>query len=228
MASNVFTKLNKARLKFLEARVEKTGKNPSLEFKYFELEDIVPTATRIFNELGLIGVTYFSEESASMDIIDCDAPESVVTFSSPMRYMDSNRGTNPVQALGASHTYLRRYLYMLALDICEPDAIEPTIKADTPTPAPVKAPVETKSKKPASKETRKAIKEEMTAPEGNADELQIKGLTAALNALLDKDPSQEEFIQEIALATNGFTEITKKQCGELITAINEMLSQYAE
>lgn len=52
--TNVYQKLLTARAKFLEANVEKTGKNMHLSFKYFELEDIVPTAIRIFNEVGLI------------------------------------------------------------------------------------------------------------------------------------------------------------------------------
>ena len=35
-------------------------KNMHLSFKYFELEDIVPTAIRIFNEVGLIPVVNFT------------------------------------------------------------------------------------------------------------------------------------------------------------------------
>ena len=50
---NVWAKLLKARQMFLEASVKKSGINRHLEFKYFELEDIVPTATSIGNELGL-------------------------------------------------------------------------------------------------------------------------------------------------------------------------------
>lgn len=53
---NVYQKLLAARAKFLESDVQKTGKNMPLSFKYFELDDIVPTATRIFSEVGLIPI----------------------------------------------------------------------------------------------------------------------------------------------------------------------------
>lgn len=43
---NVRQKLAKARLQFLNQKVKKSGKNMHLEFKYFELEDIVPPAIR--------------------------------------------------------------------------------------------------------------------------------------------------------------------------------------
>lgn len=70
--ANVYQKLLTARAKFLEANVEKTGKNMHLSFKYFELEDIVPTAIRIFNEVGLIPVVNFTADVATMNIINTD------------------------------------------------------------------------------------------------------------------------------------------------------------
>lgn len=41
---NACQKLQIARSKFLQAGVKKTGKNIHLEFMYFELQDIVPSA----------------------------------------------------------------------------------------------------------------------------------------------------------------------------------------
>ena len=41
---NVFKKLQLARVRFLEAGVDKSGKHMKLEYKYFELADIVPKA----------------------------------------------------------------------------------------------------------------------------------------------------------------------------------------
>lgn len=221
---NVYQKLIHARLIFQQRGVKKTGKNPSLEFMYFELEDIVPVATEIFNEIGLIGICSFSETEATLTIFNCDKPEESIVFSSPMRFMESNRGTNPVQALGASHTYLRRYLYMNALDVCEKDEIEPTITGDDEPPKSAKS----GKKKPATAEERKEIKEELTGADEPANELQVNGLKAALSALLDKDPDQEEFVQSVAVKTNAFTEITKSQCEALIEGINNMLAQYGE
>ena len=56
---NVRQKLAKARLQFLNQKVKKSGKNMHLEFKYFELEDIVPPAIRIFARVGL-AITFSS------------------------------------------------------------------------------------------------------------------------------------------------------------------------
>ena len=115
--TNVYQKLLTARAKFLEANVEKTGKNMHLSFKYFELEDIVPTAIRIFNEVGLIPVVNFTADVATMNIINTDNPEESVPFVAPFNQIApivSNAGkqaTNEMQALGSSITYMRRYLY---------------------------------------------------------------------------------------------------------------------
>ena len=47
-----------------------------------------------------------------------------------------------MQALGSSITYMRRYLYMIALDICESDSIDSDLGKPIPAPAPApKAPV---------------------------------------------------------------------------------------
>ena len=134
---NVRQKLAKARLYFLNRKVAKTGKNMHLEFKYFELEDIVPVAIRIFASVGLTSYTNFNGETATMTILNADDPdEDGITFTLPYREnkpIISNQGkevTNPMQALGASTTYLRRYLWMMALDITEPDEVDASLGSD--------------------------------------------------------------------------------------------------
>jgi hypothetical protein len=222
--ANVYQKLLTARAKFLEANVEKTGKNMHLSFKYFELEDIVPTAIRIFNEVGLIPVVNFTADVATMNIINTDNPEESVPFVAPFNQIApivSNAGkqaTNEMQALGSSITYMRRYLYMIALDICESDSIDANLgKGDTAS-----APAAEK-KAPATPEQRQEVKENLTAPADNASALHIKGLKAVLKKLKDADPSKEELIANIAVQTKGFTEISKSDCETLIQKITAML-----
>ncbi len=109
--TNVYQKLLTARAKFLEANVEKTGKNMHLSFKYFELEDIVPTAIRIFNEVGLIPVVNFTADVATMNIINTDNPEESIPFVAPFNQIApivSNAGkqaTNEMQARFFHHLY---------------------------------------------------------------------------------------------------------------------------
>ncbi len=63
---NVRQKLAKARLQFLNQKVKKSGKNMHLEFKYFELEDIVPPAIRIFARVGLTTDIDFTDENGAV------------------------------------------------------------------------------------------------------------------------------------------------------------------
>lgn len=221
-AMNIYQKLLKARAMFLEADVKKTGKNMHLSFKYFELEDIVPTATRIFGEVGIVPLVNFTADTATMTMVNTDNPEETVTFVSPFNQIApivSNTGkqaTNEMMALGSSITYMRRYLYMIALDICESDGID--ANAGVPAPA---APAPKAS--PATPEQRQEVKQELTAPADNATALQIKGLKAVLKKLKDADPSKEEMIAQIAVQTNGFTVISKADCEALIQRITAML-----
>ena len=221
--ANVYQRLLTARAKFLEADVQKTGKNMHLSFKYFELDDIVPSAIRIFNEVGLIPIVNFTADTATMNIVNTDNPEDSVAFVAPFNQIApivSNAGkqaTNEMQALGSSITYMRRYLYMMALDICESDSIDANLGKGEDSSA-AKAP-----KAPATPQQRQAVKQDLTAKDGNATALQIKGLKAVLKKLKEADPSKEEMIAKIAVETQGFTVISKADCEALINRINEML-----
>lgn len=220
---NVYQKLLAARTKFLESNVEKSGKNMHLQFKYFELEDIVPTATRIFNEIGLIPIVTFDSNVATMTMVNTDNPEETAVFFAPFNQLApivSNSGnavTNEMQALGSSITYMRRYLYMIALDICESDSVDAGIGAKPAAPKPAE------KKAPATQEQRQEVKENLTAPSESASALQIKGLKAVLKRLKDADPSKEEMIAKIAIQTQGFTVISKSDCEALIQRITTML-----
>lgn len=220
---NVYQKLLKARDMFLSNEIKKSGKNMHLSFKYFELEDIVPTATKIFAEIGIIPIVNFTTDTATMVMVNTENAEETIPFSAPFNQIEpiiSNKGkeaTNRMQALGASITYMRRYLYMIALDICENDMIDGNIGADdkkTETP---------EKKAPATPEQRKEVKQELTAPEENATALQIKGLKNVLKKLKAADPSKEEMIAEIAVQTEAFTKISKSDCETLINRISAML-----
>jgi hypothetical protein len=215
---NVYQKLLKARATFLKSEVTKSGKNMHLAFKYFELDDIVPKATAIFEELGIVPIVTFEADKAIMMLYDVDDPNyEPIEFTLPLVQLTENKGTNAVQAFGATVTYYRRYLYMIALDICEPDEIDAGIKGSTPPPvAPTVAPAPVNiapTEKP------------LTNADGNASEIQIKQLKEVLKKLKDADPSKEEMITKIAVETSGFTKISKADCETLTVKIGEMLKE---
>ena len=226
--ANVYQKLLKARTMFLASNTQKSGKNMQLAFKYFELDDIVPVATKIFEEIGLISLVSFEGDKAVMKILNTDAPEETASFIAPFATLEpivSNTGkkaTNEMQALGSSITYMRRYLYMIALDICEPDEIDSGLKATpAPTPTPAATPV-TPPSTPAPINLAPTEKP-LTNADGNASEIQIKQLKEVLSKLKNSDPTKEEMIMKIAVETKGFTVISKADCEALTVKIGEML-----
>ena len=219
---NVYQKLLEARVLFMEEDVKKSGKNMKMAYKYFELEDIVPVALPIFQKVGLLPVTTFTDEEATMSLINVDNPSDYINFTSPMREIapivsgtTGGEVVNAIQRLGSVETYQRRYLYMIALDIVESDSIEPQT-GDNPPPAP-------KPVAPATPQQRQEVTKNLTAPDGNATELQIKGLKVAMAKLLEADPSKEDFVAQVAMQTNGLTEISKADCEKLVQAITAML-----
>ena len=220
--ANVYQKLLKARALFLKSEVTKSGKNMHLAFKYFELDDIVPKATAIFEEIGIVPVVTFEAEKAIMVLHNVDDPDDTATFTLPLVQLSENKGTNAVQAFGATVTYYRRYLYMIALDICEPDEIDSGLKANTPatTVTTVTPDVKPTTSAPI---TLAANEKPLTNADGNASEIQIKQLKEVLKKLKDADPTKEEMIHKIAVETKGFTVISKADCEALTVKIGEML-----
>lgn len=129
----VYAKLQKARIKLQSAAIKKSGHNKFAGYQYFELGDFLPTINEIFNELGLCSVISFDKELATLRIIDTDNGGSI-TFTSPMA--DAHlKGCHPIQNMGATQTYSRRYLYVSALEIVEHDALDATTGSETPKSA---------------------------------------------------------------------------------------------
>ena len=216
---NIYQKLLKARMRFLQSNVDKSGKNNHLQFRYFELEDIVPVALPIFDELGLIPIVTFNSEYATMTIVNCDEPSEAISFLSPMKELSGNAAVNPLQALGAAQTYQRRYLYLAALDITEHDEVDGKLGA---APA---APKTEEPKRPATPETRAELKVQLTATSGNADELQLKGIIATAKKLREKRPDKEEWLAKVADTTKGFTEISRADCAKLMEKMNALIAE---
>lgn len=237
--ANVYLKLLEARKQFLEGAIKKSGKAMKLGYKYFELDDIVPLALPIFYDLHLLPQVTFTDEEARMTIIDCDNPDGpTVSFTSPMRNDTGGLISNEIQKLGSVQTYLRRYLYMMALDIVEADQIEansgltkpvaqpsapkPVVQLPVPRPAdqtPAPAP-----KPPVAPEKREEIKKELTDTEGKADELMLTALRNAVKKLRGLGGNDDECIK-IAVETKAFTDVSKARCEELIKDIRKKLRE---
>ena len=122
---NVYQKLNAARKEFHSIDLKKSGHNKFAGYKYFELGDFIIPALEIFNKHGLTSIISFGKETADMRIINTDKPEEMIVIESPMSTA-ALKGCHEVQNLGAVQTYLRRYLWVAALEIVEHDALDST------------------------------------------------------------------------------------------------------
>ncbi len=220
---NLYTRLANVRSKFLDARIQKTGKNGQLKSMYFQLDDIVPVAMPLFHEENLLPVMNFTNSECSLTIIDMLDDTKTLTFVAPVREWNGNAAVTPIQATGAMITYMRRYLYQIALDIVEVDEMESGLMPNpsAPKPATPAAP-----KIQVTPEKREAVAHELAAPEGQATSLQVTQLKKKLKDLRTKTNNTkdvEEWIAKIAVETRGFTNITKSKCEEIIQEVVEKL-----
>lgn len=118
-----------------------TGEWKEIGFSYFELSDFLPETLKIFDEVGLCGVFKinpshteeipFGEtntvqritypETAELTIINSDNSDECIVFTQPTAQVDMRTA---IQSLGAKKTYLRRYLWMDAMEIAENDLMD--------------------------------------------------------------------------------------------------------
>ena len=187
---NVYGKLLEARKRFLDAGIKKTGVNRYAEYKYFTLDEIIPVKQEIFRDLGLADVISFGNEIATLTIFNVDNPEESIDFMSQLA-ADESMIKNPIQKVGAIQTYVRRYLYLLALDIIESDGIEAT--TDKPDPEGDEAPkAPKKSNRPATAEERAETKKDLIDQGGEATETQVKAIKIGLKKLRSKNAEKYE------------------------------------
>jgi hypothetical protein len=128
----VYAKLQKCRVELQNMELKKSGHNKFAGYRYFELGDFLPAVNTLFDIYGLAYSLQFDREMATMFIIDVDTGSSI-KFTCPMEQAIL-KGCMPVQNLGASITYLTRYLLVMALAISEHDAVdasEPTKEKKT-------------------------------------------------------------------------------------------------
>ena len=119
---SVHKKLMQARITLQNTAMKKSGRNTFANYSYFELGDFIQPINQIFNELNLCGVVSFGNELATLTITDID-DNSTILITSPMSEA-ALKGCHAVQNLGAVQTYIRRYLWVAAMEIVEHDALD--------------------------------------------------------------------------------------------------------
>lgn len=118
----IYEKLQQARVLLQEKKIKKSGKNKFSGFTYYELADILPQINQIFYDLKLHSNFSIANETASLTVTDWE-DNTTETFTSPIETLEL-KGCTKIQALGGVHTYLKRYLYLNALEIVENDMLD--------------------------------------------------------------------------------------------------------
>lgn len=123
---NVYQKLAIARAELGNRPLKKSGFNKFSGFFYFELSDFISEITKIFKDLNLVSVFKITAnelgiETAYMNIVNADNPAEIIEFEASTAEANV-KGASTIQILGAKHTYMRRYLWLEAMEIAENDA----------------------------------------------------------------------------------------------------------
>lgn len=242
---SIYTKLRDARREFLSSGVEASGYNSHADFDYFELKDIIPVANKVFDEAGLFLYVTFENGECIGVLNDLDEEESCITFTIPHSKIaePAKFRMNEMQALGAELTYLRRYMYLVVLDIIQSDEIDfrkkdeaPAVKPDKKSTPKTKKETETKEEPKASTKLkipptaaeRSEIKKNLTNADGKADELQIAKLKQLAMKWANMDEKAHEKATNLMVQTNGFADCTRKEAEVLIDKITKAIDSYGK
>lgn len=172
---SVYKKLQKARVMLLSSDLKKSGKNKFAGFEYFELGDFLPAIAKIFDDVGLCGVVRFHADSASLTIVNTEDSADAVDFITPLVYADMSK-SQAIQNLGATHTYVRRYLWLMAMEIVEHDAVDAAPQEEKPKPI-----TKPKTPPPLSGKGEDVSWNITIDPEANWKDSAVLGITKALD-----------------------------------------------
>lgn len=120
---NIYEKLQNCRVELQKMKLKKSGENKFAGFKYYELADFLPSVNELFLKYKMFSDFSIRNEEAILTIINMEKVEDYCIFTSPIAEANI-KGCTPVQSLGGVHTYLKRYLYINALEIVENDMFD--------------------------------------------------------------------------------------------------------
>ena len=134
---NIYKKIQKVKKELSERELKKSGRNDFSGFSYYELGDFLPSIIELCNKYGLFTKINFEKhysiknistneintnteyqldgDVAVLTIINTDKPDEEETYSCDVKELNL-KGANSIQNYGGIQTYLRRYLYMNALE----------------------------------------------------------------------------------------------------------------
>ena len=127
MASHqkIHQKIARIQKNLMAMKLPKSGENKFANFKYYELEDILPAIFKECYNQELFLEFSFSLEEAQLKVRNWNEPgESVITSIPMPEIVPLNRGMNIMQSEGSYITYLKRYLLTNLFLIMEKDVVD--------------------------------------------------------------------------------------------------------
>jgi len=122
--SNIFKKITDLKAELSSMEIKKSGQNKHLGFRYHELGDFLGAISTLNQKYGIAENIAVTNELATLTLTNADAPEENVVVSVPTVFADMQPKNDSIQKLGATLTYLRRYLYIQAYAITEHDVVD--------------------------------------------------------------------------------------------------------
>jgi len=122
---NIYEKLQTVRVALQNKNLKKGKTNTYSGYQYYELADFLPELMQLMNDNKMTSVISFTNELATLTLIDMEKPDAQIIFTSPMSTAKL-KAAHEIQNLGAVETYERRYLYMMAFEIVEADVLDAT------------------------------------------------------------------------------------------------------
>ena len=124
---NIYSSLGKIQCELQGIELKKSGFNKFGGFKYYELEDILPTVQQLcFKHHVLLDFT-FTKEEGMLNLRMWENPQEVFTSRIPLPPLkEMNKKMNIVQSLGSYVTYIKRYLLMNTFLISEKSVVDST------------------------------------------------------------------------------------------------------
>lgn len=127
MASHqkIHQKIARIQKNLMAMKLPKSGENKFANFKYYELEDILPAIFKECYNQELFLEFSFSLDEAQLKVRNWNEPgESVITSVPMPEIVPLNRGMNIMQSEGSYITYLKRYLLINLFLIMEKDVVD--------------------------------------------------------------------------------------------------------
>lgn len=126
---NIFQKLTYIQNDLLEIPIPKNGKNPFGNFKYYELEDLLPPILKLCKTYGCtlffdFPITDGECEKGVLNLINWIDKEDCIKVTVPFPKLEKLPKMNYAQSSGTYQTYMKRYLILHTFDIVEKEIID--------------------------------------------------------------------------------------------------------